>query len=63
MTDTTIFRVMGALQLLIAFINFYVANQALTAGTGALNIAVAAALTMTGVFCTVVGAKMFGWIN
>ncbi len=63
MTDTTIFRVMGALQLLIAFINFYVANQAATAGTGALNMAVAALLTMTGVFCTVAGAKLFGWLD
>lgn len=63
MTDTAIFRAMGVLQLLIAFINFYVANQALTAGTDALNIAVAALLTMTGVFCTVVGCKMFGWLD
>jgi len=63
MTDTAIFRVMGVLQLLIAFINFYVANQALTAGTDVLNIAVAAVLTMTGVFCTVVGCKMFGWLD
>ncbi len=63
MTDTTIFRVMGALQLLIAFINFYVANQALAAGTDALNIAVAALLTMTGVFFTVAGAKLFGWLD
>jgi hypothetical protein len=63
MTDTAIFRAMGVLQLLIAFINFYVANQALTVGTDVLNIAVAAALTMTGVFCTVVGAKMFGWLK
>jgi hypothetical protein len=63
MTDTKIFRVMGVLQLLIAFVNFYVANQALTAGTDTLNIAVAAMLTMTGVFCTVVGAKLFGWLN
>ena len=63
MTDTTLFRAMGVLQLLIAFINFYVANQSLTAGTDVLNIAVAAALTMTGVFCTVVGCKMFGWLN
>jgi hypothetical protein len=63
MTDTKIFRVMGVLQLLIAFINFYVANQAAAAGTDVLNIAVAAMLTMTGVFCTVVGCKLFGWLN
>jgi hypothetical protein len=62
MTDTTLFRAMGVLQLLIAFINFYVANQA-AAGLGVLNIAVAAMLTMTGVFCTIVGCKMFGWLD
>lgn len=63
MTDTKFFKAMGVLQLLIAFINFYVANQSLTAGTDALNIAVAAVLTMTGVFCTIVGCKLFGWLD
>ena len=63
MTDTAIFHAMGVLQLLIAFINFYVANQAAAAGLGVLNIAVAALLTMTGVFCTIVGCKMFGWLD
>ncbi len=63
MNDTAIFRVMGVFQLLIAFINFYVAQQALTAGTDVLNVAVAVILTMTGVFCTVVGCKLFGWLD
>jgi hypothetical protein len=62
MTDTKFYKVMGALQIMIAFINFYVANQA--AATGAtLGYAVAALCTVGGVFCTVLGAKMIGAIE
>lgn len=62
MTDTKFYKLMGALQIMIAFINFYVANQAATAG-GALGFATAALCTVAGVFCTVVGCKMFGWLD
>lgn len=62
MTDTKFFKVMGALQFMIAFINFYVAIQA-AHELSTLNIAVAAVCTMAGVFCTVVGAKLFGWLD
>lgn len=62
MIDSKMFKLIGALQFLIAFINFYVANQ--SAGQlGTLNLAVAALCTMTGVFCTVVGAKLMGLLK
>jgi hypothetical protein len=62
MTDTKFYKVMGALQIMIAFINFYVANQA--AATGAtLGYAVAALCTVAGVFTTVLGAKMMGILD
>ena len=62
MTDTKFYKVMGALQIMIAFINFYVANQAAQAG-GALGFATAALCMVAGVFTTVLGAKMIGVIN
>lgn len=62
MTDTKFYRVMGALQIMIAFINFYVANQAAQAG-GTLGFATAALCTIAGVFTTVIGAKMIGVID
>ncbi len=62
MTDTKFYKIMGALQIMIAFINFYVAQQA-AAGGGALGYATAALCTVAGVFTTVIGAKMIGIIN
>lgn len=62
MKDTAIFKLMGALQFMIAFINFYVANQA-AQELGILNLSVAAVCTLAGVFCTIVGCKMFGWLD
>lgn len=63
MKDTNFFRVMGVLQLLIAFINFYVAMSVVKSDLGLLNLAVAAVCTMGGVFCTVVGAKLMGALD
>jgi hypothetical protein len=62
MTDTKFYKVMGALQIMIAFINFYVANQA-AAASGALGYAVAALCTIAGVFTTVLGAKILGVLD
>lgn len=62
MKDTAIFKVMGALQFMIAFINFYVAQQA-AQELSTLNLAMAAICTLAGVFCTVAGCKMFGWLD
>ena len=53
---------MGVLQLLIAFINFYVAFGAVST-LGVLNIAVGVICTMAGVFCTVLAAKLFGALD
>lgn len=63
MTDTKFYKMMGALQLMIAFINFYVAMSVVQAGTGLLNIAVGTVCTMAGVFCTVIGGKLIGVLN
>ncbi len=62
MSDTKFYRVMGALQIMIAFINFYVAQQA-AAGGGALGYATAALCVSIGVITTVLGAKMMGVID
>lgn len=62
MSDTKFFRMMGVLQLLIAFINFYVAFGAMST-LGVLNIAVGAVCTMAGVFCTVLSLKLFGALD
>ncbi len=62
MTDTTLFRVMGVLQLLIAFINFYVALQAAKDGS-VFGLAMAALCVSIGVITTVLGAKMMGVID
>jgi hypothetical protein len=62
MTDTKFYKMMGVLQLLIAFINFYVAFGALNT-LAVLNIAVAVICTMAGVFCTVLAAKLFGALD
>lgn len=59
MSDTNFFRVMGVLQLLIAFINFYVANSAVREGT-VLAISTAALCTIAGVICTVVAGRLMG---
>ncbi len=58
MTDRNFFRMMGVLQLLIGFINFYVAGQSWSQ-LSTLNLAVGAICAMAGVFCTIVGVKMF----
>jgi hypothetical protein len=65
MTDTKFYKMMGVLQLLIAFINFYVAYVAFGAlnTLAVLNIAVAVICTMAGVFCTVLAAKLFGALD
>jgi hypothetical protein len=62
MQDTKFFKMMGVLQLLIAFINFYVAFGAMST-LGMLNIAVGVICTMAGVFCTVLAAKLFGALD
>jgi len=62
MSDTKFYKMMGVLQLLIAFINFYVAFGALNT-LAVLNIAVAVICTMAGVFCTVLAAKLFGALD
>lgn len=62
MTDTKFYKLMGALQFMIAFINFYVANQAATTGT-TLGYATAALCTIAGVFCTVLAAKLVGLLD
>jgi hypothetical protein len=62
MTDTKFFKLMGALQFFIAFINFYVAGQSWTT-PGLLNLAVGALCLGTGVFCTVLATKLCGWID
>ena len=62
MQDTKFFKMMGVLQLLIAFINFYVAFGALNT-LAVLNIAVAVICTMAGVFSTVLAAKLFGALD
>ena len=60
MKDTNFFRVMGVLQILIAFINFYVALTVVQGGLGVFNLATGAVCVIAGVFCTVVGAKLMG---
>ncbi len=62
MKDTNFFKMMGVLQLLIAFINFYVAFSAMST-LGMLNIAVGVICTMAGVLCTVIAAKLIGVID
>lgn len=62
MTDTKFFKMMGVLQLLIAFINFYVAFSAMST-LGVLNIAVGTVCVIAGVFCTVVAAKLLGALD
>jgi hypothetical protein len=62
MQDTKFFKIMGALQFMIAFINFYVAGQAMRE-VGVLNLAVGAVCLMAGVFCTVLATKLMGWID
>ncbi len=62
MQDTKFFKLMGALQFMIAFINFYVANSAVREGT-VLAISVGAVCLMAGVFCTVLATKLMGWID
>ena len=59
MTDTKFYKVMGVFQILIGFINFYVAFGALN-NLAVINVAVAALCTTAGVFCTVIGAKLMG---
>ncbi len=62
MTDTKFFKVMGVLEILIAWINFYVAFQAANDGT-AFGLAAAAVCVSVGVINTVLGAKMIGIID
>ena len=62
MQDKNFFRMMGVLQLLIAFINFYVAITVL-GDLSVFTASLAALCTMGGVFCTVVGAKLLGAID
>jgi len=62
MSDTKFFKMIGALEILIAWINFYVAFQAAQAGT-ALGFATAALCVGVGVITTVFGAKMIGVLN
>ena len=59
MTDTKFYKVMGVFQILIGFINFYVAFGAMN-NLAIINVAVAALCTTAGVFCTVIGAKIMG---
>ena len=59
MQDRNFYRAMGIFQILIGFINFYVAFGA-ASDFSVLNIAVAALCTTAGVFCTVIGAKIMG---
>lgn len=59
MKDTNFFRAMGIFQILIGFINFYVAFGALN-NLAVINVAVAALCVTAGVFCTVIGAKLIG---
>lgn len=61
--DTKFFKLMGVLQLLIAFINFYVAMDVVHSSLAMFNIAIAAVCTMAGVFCTVAGAKLMGALD
>ena len=63
MKDTNFFRVMGALQILIAFINFYVALNVVQSGLGVLNLAMGSVCVIAGVFCTVIGAKLMGVLD
>lgn len=63
MKDTNFFRVMGALQILIAFINFYVALNVVQSGLGVLNLALGSICVVAGVFCTVIGAKLMGVLD
>ena len=62
MTDTKFYKVMGVFQILIGFINFYVAFGALN-NLAVINVAVAALCTTAGVFCTVIGAKIMGALD
>lgn len=62
MSDTNFFRAMGVLQLLIAFVNFYVAMSAAREGT-VLAIATAALCTIAGVVCTVAAARLWGVLD
>jgi hypothetical protein len=63
MKDRNFFRVMGVLQLLIAFINFYVAMSVVKSDLGLLNLAVAALCVTAGVFCCVSALKMWGALD
>ena len=58
MTDTNFFRIAGTLQFMLSWICFYTALGAATAG--ALGMAVAALCLVSGVVCTVSGAKLWG---
>ncbi len=62
MTDAKFFRVMAALQLLIAFINFYVAIDVAPQLT-LLSTGIAMLCTAAGVFCTVTAAKLLGFLD
>jgi len=62
MKDTNFFKMMGVLQLLIAFINFYVAAETMRVGT-VLAISMGVICTMAGVFCTVAAAKLWGALD
>ena len=62
MKDTNFFKMMGVLQLLIAFINFYVAITVFSE-LNWLNAAMGTVCTMCGVFCTVVAAKLMGALD
>jgi len=53
---------MGVFQILIGFINFYVAFGALN-NLAVINVAVAALCTTAGVLCTVIGAKIMGALD
>ncbi len=59
MTDTTFFRIAGTLQFLLSWICFYTALGA-AATAGALGMSVAALCLVSGVVCTVSGAKLWG---
>jgi hypothetical protein len=62
MNDTKFFKMMGALQFMIAFINFYVAYGAMSE-LSLLNISIGAICTVAGVFCTVTAARLMGWLK
>ncbi len=62
MSDTKFFKMIGALEILIAWINFYVALQAAKDGS-TFGLAIAALCVSIGVITTVLGAKMMGVID